>query len=119
MNPGKLIMIGLFTGAVVLTLYGWMDRIKGTNRVINEAFELQISDADLAKLSQANEPVPTDMDAVKAHQTLLRYARNDFSKGIKFVMDFGKRFFGENMSLRPDLDVRKLMDNYSNPLQVV
>ena len=34
-------------------------------------------------------------------------------------MDFGKRFFGENMSLRPDLDVRRLMDNYNNPLQVI
>jgi hypothetical protein len=117
MNPGKLIMIGLFTMAVVLTVYGWMDRLKGTNPVINEAFAVQINEADIAKLSQANEPVPTDMDAVKAHQTLLRYARNDFSKGIKFVMDIGKRFFGDKMTLRPDLDVRRLMENYSNPLQ--
>ena len=112
-------MIGLFTGAVVLTLYGWMDRIQGTNRTITEAFEVKIDDIDIAKLANANEPVPTDMDAVQAHQTLLRYVRNDFSKGIKFVMDFGKRFFGENMSLRPDLDVRRLMDNYNNPLQVI
>ena len=112
-------MIGLFTGAVVLTLYGWMDRIQGTNRTITEAFEVKIDDIDIAKLANANEPVPTDMDAVQAHQTLLRYVRNDFSKGIKFVMDFGKRFFGENMSLRPDLDIRRLMDNYNNPLQVI
>ena len=112
-------MIGLFTCAVVLTLYGWMDRIKGGNRVINEAFEVKIDDIDIAKLANANEPVPTDMDAVQAHQTLLRYARNDFSKGIKFVMDLGKRFFGETVTLRPDLDVRRLMDNYSSPLQVI
>jgi len=112
-------MIGLFTCTALLTLYGWMDRIKGTNHAINEAFEVKIDDIDIAKLANANEPVPTDTEAVQAHQTLLRYARNDFSKGIKFVMDFGRRFFGENMSLRPDLDVRRLMDNYSSPLQVI
>ena len=112
-------MIGLFTGAVVLTLYGWMDRIKGTNRVINEAFEIKIDEIDVAKIAQANERAPTDVEAVEAHQVLLRYARNDFSKGIKFVMDLGKRFFGENVTLRPDLDVRRLMDNYSSPLQVI
>ena len=112
-------MIGLFTCAVVLTLYGWMDRIKGGNRAIHEAFEVKIDEIDIAKLANANEPVPTDTDAVQAHQTLLRYARNDFSKGIKFTMDLGKRFFGENVTLRSDLDVRRLMDNYSSPLQVI
>ena len=117
MNLGKLIMIGLFTMAVVLTVYGWMDRIKGTNPAIKEAFEVQLKDEDIAKISKAYEPVPTDTDAVEAHQTLLRYSRNDFSKGVKFVMDLGKRFFGENITLRPDLDVRRLMDNYNNPLQ--
>jgi hypothetical protein len=96
-----------------------MDRIQGTNRVIHEAFEIKIDEIDVAKMVQANERAPTDTEAVEAHQTLLRYARNDFSKGIKFVMDLGKRFFGENVTLRPDLDVRRLMDNYSSPLQVV
>lgn len=114
MKLSHLISIGLFTIVTVLTVYGWTDRLRGSSHVIKEAFQ-DITDADLALLKK--EPVPTDADAVQAHQTLLRYIRNDFGKGIKFVTDFGKRFFGENMSLRSDLDVRRLMDNYSSPLQ--
>lgn len=111
MKLSQLLSIGLFTIVTVFTVYAWSDRLKGTSAVIRESF----TDIDISKLQQ--EPVPTDADAVQAHQTLLRYIRNDFNKGIKFVMDFGKRFFGENMTLRSDLDTRRLMDNYSSPLQ--
>ena len=119
MKPSQLISIALFTMAVVLTVYAWSDRLRRSNAILNEAFDIQINDADIARLQKANEPVPTDAEAVKAHQTLLRYIRNDFHKGIKFVTDLGKRFFGDQVPLRDDLDVRKLMDNYSSPLQVV
>ncbi len=120
MQPAKLISIALFTIVAVLTVYAWSDRLRGTNAAIQEAFENPdvLNDATINKLIKANEPMPTDQDAVAAHQTLLRYIRNDFSKGIKFVMDFGTRFYGDNLPLRDDLDVRRLMDNYSNPLQV-
>jgi len=121
MLAAKLISIALFTIVTVLTVYAWSDRLGGTNAAIKEAFENPdiLSDASINKLIQANEPEPTDQDAIAAHQTLLRYIRNDFNKGIKFVMDFGTRFYGDNLVLREDLDVRRLMDNYSNPLQVV
>lgn len=120
MKTIQLISIALFTMAAVITLYGWMDRLQNSNAAIHEAFSSDImSDELLQKIQSANEPVPTDADAVAAHQTLLRYIRNDFSKGIKFVMDFGTRFYGRALPLRDDLDVRTLMDNYSSPLQIV
>lgn len=118
MQLSQLLSIGLFTALTVLTVYGIVDRMRGTNKALKEGFDLQVNQSDVDRLTSISEPVPTDLDAVKAHQTLLRYIRNDFSKGIKFVMDFGKRFFGDNMALRQNLDVRTLMDNYSNPLQV-
>jgi len=111
----ELVSIGLFTMACVLSVYYWLDKMRGTKTT--EGFETNVlSDKTIQSLIQANEPVPTDADANAAYQTLLRYIRNDFSKGIKFVRDFGNRFFGDNTPLRADLDVRTLMDNYSSPL---
>lgn len=121
MDTKQLLSIAIFTFLCVLTIYAWIDRFRGTNAAINEAFENEkdvLNDETINKLIKANEPVPTDQEAVAAHQTLLRYIRNDFTKGIKFVMDFGQRFYGDNLPLRSDLDVRRLMDNYSSPLQV-
>ncbi len=121
METKQLLSIAIFTFLSVLTIYAWIDRFRGTNAAINEAFENEkdvLNDETINKLVKANEPVPTDQEAVTAHQTLLRYIRNDFTKGIKFVMDFGQRFYGDNLPLRQDLDVRTLMDNYSSPLQV-
>lgn len=108
--------------AIVFTLYFWIDRWNGTNAIINESFtDLPggLNESVLAKLNSEAIANPTDDDAVKAHKTLLRYIKNDFTKGIKFVMDFGKTFFGKNVKLREDLDVQTLMNNYSSPLQVV
>ena len=119
MNTAQLISLSIFTIALVLTVYFWMDRAARRNPIINEAFEneVMLDDATIAKLQQANTPVPTDADAVKAHQTLLRYMQNDFSKGIRFAQDIGKRFYGDTVSFRTDLDTRRLMDNYRSPLQ--
>lgn len=121
MNPSKLISIGLFTIALVLTLYAWSDRITGRNKAIEEAFanpdKDPLSDTNIQALIKGSEPEPTDADAIAAHQTLLRYIRNDFKKGIYFVIDLRNRFFGDNVQLRDDLDVRRLMDNYISPLQ--
>jgi hypothetical protein len=83
-----------------------------------EGFNEVLSDDDISRLTALNEPVPTDTDAIAAHQTLLRYIRNDFNKGVKFVIDFGIRFYGgDGLPLRDDLDTRTLMDNYISPLQ--
>ena len=124
MHISQLISIALFTIAVVFTIYSWMDRISGKNAIINEAFENkephELLNADALKaLTSSNEHVPTDAEAVQAHQTLLRYIRNDFSKGIKFVIDLGNRFFGKNTPLKTNLQVDTLMDNYTSPLQGV
>lgn len=101
----------------VFTVYGWIDRYRGSNASIREAFQDVISDTTLQNLIKANEPVPTDADATRAHQTLLRFIRNDFAKGAKFVEDFQKRFYGVDAPFRKDLDVHALMNNYSSPLQ--
>lgn len=76
-----------------------------------------LSDKVVEMIAKNNEPVPTDLEAVEAHQTLLRYIRNDFSKGSKFVIDLRNRFFGPDVDMRKDLDIRTLLDNYQSPLQ--
>ena len=113
-----VLSISLFTILTVITIYAWSDRYAKRSHVINEAFEdVVVNDQLINKIVKANEPVPTDADAVSAHQTLLRYIRNDFTKGIYFVDDIKRRFFGENVPFRQDLDTRTLMDNYRSPLQ--
>jgi hypothetical protein len=118
MVPTKtLVGIAGLVFATVITVYFWVDRWYGIRSPISEAFENQLSQGELNQLAAQLATAPTDDDAIKAHQTLLRYISNDFNKGIKFVIDFGERFYGDNLPLRSDLDTRKLMDNYRNPLQ--
>ncbi len=118
MKTEKLASIGFFAFLVFLTLFSWKELIEyGARR--SEGFSNPIdltSDAVINNLIKSNEPVPTDADAIAAHQTLLRYIRNDFKKGILFVNDLGIRFFGDNLPLRSDLDPRTLLDNYRSPL---
>lgn len=117
MIPTKtLIGIAGLVFVSVITLYFWIDRWHGFKSPLSEAFENQLSTAELNQIAARLAAAPTDDDAVKAHQTLLQYIGNDFNKGIKFVIDFGERFYGNNLPLRSDLDTRKLMDNYRNPL---
>lgn len=116
MNITQLVSVGLATFVAVITIYGWMDRIQGTNVKINEGFVDVTSEDVVKQLKMVNEQPPSPDDAVKAHRTLLLFIQNDFGRGIKIVDDFGRRFFGNNMSLRKDLDTRTLMDNYVNPL---
>lgn len=122
MEIKQLVSIALFTCALVLTVLSWSEYI-GSKRS-HEGFvggtPTDVLNNDVLKMiSATNEPVPTDLDAVKAHQTLLRYIRNDIRKGSKFIVDFRDRFFGSNIPLRRDIDVRTLLDNYQNPLQRV
>lgn len=119
MVPTKtLVGIAGLVFATVLSVYFWADRWRGIRSPVSEAFETQqLSQAELNQLAAQFASAPSDDDAIKAHQTLLRYISNDFNKGIKFVIDFGQRFYGDNLPLRSDLDTRKLMDNYMNPLQ--
>ena len=94
--------------------------MRGTNALIEEAFEndsFKLSDVDLVK--RGIETNPTDADAVSAHKTLLRYIKNDITNGAKFINDLGKRFFGDNVPLRKDLNIQTLLDNYISPLQEI
>ena len=120
MHIQHLISIGLATMVTVATIYFWIDRFKGTNPAIQEAFV----DMDSAKLQALDkilqmddEVIPTDNQAVDAHMTLLRYISGNLPKGIRFIEDFGKRFYGDNLKLRDNLDARNLMKNYRSPLQ--
>jgi hypothetical protein len=120
MKTSVLISVSIFTIIATLTVYGWYDMYNRRTRKLHEAFDdLPLSDAQLKQLSSLNEPVPTDAEAVTAHQTLLRYARNDFTKGIKFITDIGNRFYGDDQPFRTDLNLKTLMDNYRSPLQGV
>lgn len=117
MVPTKtLVGIAGFVFVAALTVFFWRDRWFGYSSPISEAFENQLSQTELNRIAAQVAGAPTDDDAIKAHQTLLQYIGNDFNKGIKFVIDFGDRFYGDNLPLRSDLDTRKLMDNYRNPL---
>jgi hypothetical protein len=71
----------------------------------------------MAAIAKAREPKPQGKDADAAYQTLLRFIRDDYGSGVKFVLDFRNRFFGEHVGIREDLDVRRLLDNYQSPLQ--
>lgn len=94
-----------------------MERISGTNAKINEAFQDVLDDATIAKIQANNEPVPTPEEADKAYQTLLRFIRNDFTQGIKFIQDLNDRLYEYQPSFKKDLDIRRLMENYTSPLQ--
>jgi hypothetical protein len=76
-----------------------------------------LSDQVIKMIAANNEPVPTREEAVAAHQTLLRFIRDDYSQGIKIIMDFRDRFMEPGSSIRTNLDVRRLLDNYQSPLQ--
>lgn len=117
MKITDLVSISLFTMALVITIYAWSDRITGRNAAITEAFDTQMNAETASALADLTATKPTDLDAVNAHKVLLRYIQADWAKGILFVMDFGKRFYGDNLSLRDGLDSRHLMDNYRSPLQ--
>jgi hypothetical protein len=126
MDLKSLLSIGIFTILTVLTILSWREYL-GSPRA-KEGFadvgaidtrNSVMSDQIVQMLTKQNEPVPTDLEAVKAHQTLLRYIRNNYQKGVKFVLDLGDRFFENPYTFRHDLDVRTLLDNYQSPLQRV
>jgi hypothetical protein len=118
MRIEQLVGIGLFTVALVLTMYTWRDRLAIGKRVEGFAVTTDLMDDSTFKMvTKANETTPTDQEAIEAHQTLLRYMRDNFGQGIKFARDFGDKFFGNNLPFREDLDVRTLLDNYQSPLQ--
>ena len=118
LTASHMFLLSLATVWTVWVLYYWMDRLAGVRK---EGFASGgpplLSAADLEKLNAVNKPKPTAEDAEAAYKTLLYFIQEDYAKGVKYVMDFGDRFFGSGTPIRTDLDVRKLMENYSSPLQ--
>jgi hypothetical protein len=119
MELKTLVSIGLFTTLFLLTLLFWREYLYSSRS--KEGFismnNTVLSDKVVEMIAKNNEPVPTDQDAVEAHQTLLRYIRNDYGKGVKFLFDIRDRFFEGSPQIRKDLDIRTLLDNYQSPLQ--
>jgi hypothetical protein len=117
----------------------WMDRLRGTNAVLNEAFEdakpsdtakqsdsdttktvptkLTLTQADIDQLTKGANHIPTENDAVNAYMTLMKYIKHDFKNGVKFVLDFGKTFFGKDAKISADFNLNNLSTNYKNPLE--
>jgi len=120
MHASKLISIGVFTAAVVLTIYAWMDRIRYSSRYMTEAFE-NPSDPLTVPVSTPLAEIPenpTDDQAIAAHKTLLRYTSQNLEKGIRFMMAIGKTFFEPPVAIRTDINPATLANNYVNPLQI-
>lgn len=125
MHATHLISIGLFTAAVVLTIYAWMDRVRYSRRYFKttESFE---NPADPLSLP---EPVggvpgfvsqdPSDAEALAAHRTLIMYTSKNVAKGLRFMTSIGKTFFEQPVKIRTDIDPATLMNNYVSPLQIV
>ena len=76
-----------------------------------------LSDQVIQMIAKNNEPVVSGDQVNEAYQTLLRFISQDYSQGVKFVMDFRDRFMKEGSQIRTDIDVRRLLDNYHSPLQ--
>ena len=125
MRTSQLISIGLFTAAVVLTIYAWMDRARYSNRYFKpvEAFDNPTNPlaTDIpTNLVTVNQPAnPTDADAIAAHKTLLKYTNQNVANGLRFMKSIGKDFFVQPVTLRTDIDPSSLVNNYVSPLQTV
>jgi hypothetical protein len=117
MRIEQLLSIGLATMVTVATIYFWYDRWRGTTKEVKEAFADSPNDMALATLVSGPSTVPSDDEAVNAHMVLLRYISGNLPNGIKFIKDFGKRFYGDDLPLRQNLETRNLVDNYRSPLQ--
>lgn len=60
---------------------------------------------------------PTPAEASQAYHTLLRFVRADYTRGLAFVQDVGRRFYEEGgAKLRKDVDPARLLEGYVDPL---
>jgi hypothetical protein len=120
MRASQLISIGVFTAAVVLTLYAWSDRIRSANGV-KEGFDNPLDPLALPKPAESITvpDTPTDADAVVAHKILLLYTTQNLEKGLRFIKAIGRQFFEPPFSIRTDINPLTLTNNYMSPLQIV
>ena len=107
--------------SVVWTAYGAIDRWNAAGTATGaaagaktEAFENEKNPEAVLKSLQLQNP--TDVDAVQAHKTLLRYTQYNYKKGIAIIINIANQFFGPGLTVRKDLDPSTLVANYTNPL---
>jgi hypothetical protein len=125
MKIQTLLSIGIFTVIMFLTVLIWREYL--TSNRSKEGFAVDsrvsnsvMSDQIISMLAKNNEPAPpTDEEAAAAHLTMIRYIAADFKKGRRFLDDIRDRFYGSDVQLRSDINIKTLMDNYHSPLQRV
>ena len=103
MKTETLIGISIFTILSVWTVYTWMDR---WHVVSAERFT-----PDIDKLIAATSDAPKNQDIIVAYQTILKYIKTDFSKGLVIVNDFKSRFFPPSTDLKDGFDPAHIMDD--------
>jgi len=103
MKTETLIGISIFTILSVWTVYSWMDRWQ---TVHTEGFT-----PDIDKLIAATSDSPKNQDIILAYQTILKYIKSDFSKGLVIVNDFKSRFFSPSTDFKDGFDPAHIMDD--------
>jgi hypothetical protein len=126
MRTSELISIGLFTAAVVLSVYALRDRLRAsisTEGFANPSpFGGQRTQPTTITINTPMDQVPdkpTDADAVLAHKTLLVYTSQNLEHGVRFLTAIGEQFFEPPFAIRTDINPATLMNNYINPLQKI
>jgi hypothetical protein len=108
MKIGTLIGISIFTILSVWTVYSWMDRWEA---VVAPVKQTEGFDPSIDALVAATSDKPNNKDVTLAYQTVLKYIKSDFSKGIVVVNDFRNRFFPSNTPFKDTFDPSKIMDD--------
>jgi len=103
MKTETLVGISIFTILSVWTVYSWMDRWQ---MVSTEGFA-----PDIDKLIAATSDTPKNQDIILAYQTILKYIKSDFSKGLVIVNDFKSRFFPPNTPFKDDFNPDHIMND--------
>jgi hypothetical protein len=107
MNLEKLIMIGLFTIAVIFSIRMTYNNLRSNFIKTHETFT---TTPDLQKLIVATSNKPSDEDVKLAYQTVLRYIKSDFNKGAQVIDDMRNRFFSPDTQLKYNFDIDKLLE---------
>jgi len=66
---------------------------------------------DIDKLIAATSDSPKNQDIILAYQTILKYIKSDFSKGLVIVNDFKSRFFSPSTDFKDGFDPAHIMDD--------
>jgi hypothetical protein len=103
MKLETLVGISIATMITVWTVYSWMDRWQAVSA---EGFAPNV-DAILAATSDK----PNKQDIIIAYQTILKYIKSDFSKGIFLVNDFRSRFYPPTTPFKDGFDPARIMDD--------